>query len=375
MAQVPEPAPVHCYTNPSFCRQSEYIPDDRVNDLPPPPQQFQGSDDLPPPPPPLQLQCHAAGQSNPAFQAPPEATLDVCESRDRYCYLEDNRAPAHRRYSSLPAEEPRVTYNQSTSRYEYIQQDEAERSQLPRRGSTRYDFIPHQQVQQRSAPAANQDDRGGPQTRTCRGNAGRYALIPGDQDYQDDSSQWSNAKSAPRHINTPQGNYNVFRIFLEMKFFPRNSFDKNSFIPSYGVKAINALMSVKIRSCNLQQAVTQECPCKKTFHRHFLREICKNSRYRRKTIWLRRNCTKYYPRLENDPDPRRGHCRRRDNSLSIEPAHRKEERLLLADLQMVRYLLFFYFLSLFRFLLIFVIVFSFLIVHTIINKYCLHYKH
>lgn len=213
MAQVPEPAPVHCYTNPSFCRQSEYIPDDRVNDLPPPPQQFQGSDDLPPPPPPLQLQCHAAGQSNPAFQAPPEATLDVCESRERYCYLEDNRAPAHRRYSSLPAEEPRVTYNQSSSRYEYIPQDETERNQLPRRGSSRYDFIPHQQVQQRSAPAANQDDRGGPQTRTCRGNAGRYALIPGDQDYQD-GSQWSNAKSPPRHINTPQGDYHISVSFV-----------------------------------------------------------------------------------------------------------------------------------------------------------------
>ncbi|KYQ48678.1 hypothetical protein ALC60_12183 [Trachymyrmex zeteki] len=206
MAQPPESVPVHCYTNPSFCRQSEYIPDDHVNDLPPPPQQFQGSDDLPPPPPPLQLQCHVAGQSNPAFQAPPETTLDVRESRDRYCYLEGNRAPTHRRYASLPVEESRVTYNQS-SRYEYIEQDEAERSQLPRRNSSRYEFIPHQQVQQRSTPATNQDDRGGPQTRTCRSNAGRYAVIPGDQNYQENNSQWSNAKSPPRHINTPQGRY------------------------------------------------------------------------------------------------------------------------------------------------------------------------
>lgn len=219
MAQVTEATPVHCYTNPSFCRQSEYIPDDHVNDhvndLPPPPQQFQGSDDLPPPPPPLQLQCHAAGQSNPAFQAPSETTLELCASRDRYCYLEDNRAPTHRRYASLPVEEPRVTYNQS-SRYEYIEQDEAERScQLPRRGSSRYEFIPRQQVQQRSAPATNQDARGegrggGSQTRTYRSNAGRYALIPGEQDYQDDGPQWSNAKSAPRRINTPQGNYPSF---------------------------------------------------------------------------------------------------------------------------------------------------------------------
>lgn len=217
MSQTAEATPVHCYTNPSFCRQSEYIPDDHVNDLPPPPpQQFQGSDDLPPPPPPLQLQCHAAGQSNPAFQAPAESTLEICESRDRYCYLEDNRVPTHRRYASLPVEEPRVTYNQS-SRYEYIEQDETERSQLARRGSSRYDFIPHQQVQQRSAPATNQDaprgggggrggDAGGSQTRTyIRSNVGRYALIPGEQDYQDDGPQWSNAKSAPRRINTPQG--------------------------------------------------------------------------------------------------------------------------------------------------------------------------
>ncbi|XP_032672141.1 uncharacterized protein LOC116844562 [Odontomachus brunneus] len=208
MAQVPEPAPVHCYTNPSFCRQSEYIPDDHASNGLPPPPQFQGNDDLPPPPPPLQLQYYA-GQSNPAFQEPSEtAAVDARESRDRYCYLDDNRPLTHRRYASLPVEEPRVTYNQS-SRYEYIQQDD-ERSQLTRRGSSRYEFIPRQQqqVQQRSAPSTNQDDRGGSQTQTCRAaNAGRYALIPGEQDYQDEDAQWSGAKSAPRHINTPQGRY------------------------------------------------------------------------------------------------------------------------------------------------------------------------
>lgn len=221
MAQASEPAPVHCYTNPSFCRQSEYIPDDHVNDLPPPPPpQFQGGDDLPPPPPPQQLQLsHAAGQSNPAFQAPPETTLDD-GLRGRYCYPGNNVhvPPAHRRYASLPVEEPRVTYSQS-SRYEYTQ-EQNERDRLPREAaSSRYEFIPQQQVQQRSAPATNQDDRGGPQTRTCRGNAGRYAIIPGDQDYQDfqDDPQWSsNVKSAPRHINTPQGEF-FFISFLEMK--------------------------------------------------------------------------------------------------------------------------------------------------------------
>lgn len=200
-----EPAPVHCYTNPSFCRQSEYIPDEHhatsTSGLPPPPAQFQGNDDLPPPPPPLQLQTYYAGQSNPAFQEPAETTAAVDESRDhRYCYLDDNRPLTHRRYASLPAEEPRVTYKQS-SRYEYVQQDDG---QLTRRGSSRYEFIPQQQqqVQQRSAPSTNQDDRGG---QTCRAaNAGRYALIPGEQDYQDEGAQWVSVK---RHINTPQGNF------------------------------------------------------------------------------------------------------------------------------------------------------------------------
>lgn len=232
MAQAPATAPVHCYTNPSFCRQSEYIPDDRVNDLPPPPQ-FQGSDDLPPPPPPLQLQCHAAGQSNPAFQAPPETTLDIVvsrESRDRYCYLEDDRPPVHRRYASLPVEEPRVTYSQST-RYEYIQQDEERSAQLTRRGSSRYEYIPRQQqqqVQQRSAPSANQDDRVGSQAQTCHGNAGRYALIPGDQDYQDEGGQWSGAKSAPRHIDTPQGDFS-----LAVNIFLSRFVDSTKYVPLF----------------------------------------------------------------------------------------------------------------------------------------------
>ncbi|KAL0122476.1 hypothetical protein PUN28_007303 [Cardiocondyla obscurior] len=211
MAQPPQSVPMHCYTNPSFCRQSEYIPDD----LPPPPQQFQGSDELPPPPPPLQLQCHATGQNNPAFQTPPETTQDVRDSR--YCYLEGGKAPVHRRYASLPVEESRVTYNRP-SRYEYIEQNEAERNQLPRRNSARYEFIPHQQVQQRSAPAANQDDRGRPQTRTCRSNASRYAFIPDDQDYPEDSPQWTNAKSTPQHINTPQGRY--IRVPLQEEIPP-----------------------------------------------------------------------------------------------------------------------------------------------------------
>ncbi|XP_014610680.1 PREDICTED: uncharacterized protein LOC106790370 [Polistes canadensis] len=208
MAQTSEPCvPVHCYTNPSFCRQSEYIPDDREN-LPPPPQfQCNAIDELPPPPPPLQmhLQC---GQSNPAFQGNNETrldgqtidrqverqmeTLDNREHNRRYCYLEDNNIgpPTHKRYASLPIDDRgSINYGQST-RYEYIQDEQ--RGQLQRRPSIRYEFIPRQQVQrQRSALPVNQDDkrqRGRlQQTHTNRNNGERrYAIVPGELDYPDE---------------------------------------------------------------------------------------------------------------------------------------------------------------------------------------------
>ncbi|XP_078053686.1 uncharacterized protein LOC144479063 [Augochlora pura] len=201
MAQASDPAPVHCYTNPSFCRQSEYIPEDQT-DLPPPPQ-FQSVEELPPPPPPLQLQ----GQSNPAFQGPAEPSrIENCGIRERYCYLEEDRSHAtHRRYASVPVEEHHPVYNQ-TSRYEYI--PEGQRAPLQRRGSSRYDFIPHQQVQQRSATAANQDDARETQMQVCRNNAGRYAAVPGDQEFQDEDAAWAKHGSpVRRHINTPQGRY------------------------------------------------------------------------------------------------------------------------------------------------------------------------
>ncbi|CAK9827231.1 hypothetical protein ANTRET_LOCUS4946 [Anthophora retusa] len=201
MAQKMEPAPVHCYTNPSFCRQSEYIPEDQ-NDLPPPPQ-FQSNDDLPPPPPPLQLQCNG-GQSNPAFQGSRENRVENNGNRDRYCYLEENGNSTHRRYGSVPVEEHHAMYKQS-SRYDYI--EEEQRGQIQRRGSSRYELIPHQQVQQRSAPATNQDEV---QMQSCRNNGGRYAIVPGDQDYQDEEVVWNTGKHVSpvrRHINTPQGRY------------------------------------------------------------------------------------------------------------------------------------------------------------------------
>lgn len=198
-----EPAPVHCYTNPSFCRQSEYIPEVQTADLPPPPQ-FQTGDDLPPPPPPLQLQCNG-GQSNPAFQGPTDCRIENSESRNRYSYLEGNSNATHRRYGSVPIEEHRALYSQS-SRYEYIQDEQ--RGQLQRRASSRYDFIPHQQVQQRSTPATNQDDGRELQMQGCRNNGGRYAVVPGEQDYQDEETTWSAGRHVSpirKHINTPQG--------------------------------------------------------------------------------------------------------------------------------------------------------------------------
>ena len=206
MDQITELAPVHCYTNPSFCRQSEYIPEDHSDDLPPPPQ-FQSSDDLPPPPPPLQLQCNI-GQSNPAFQEPTEDRIENSDGKDnRYCYLENNSGAAHRRYGSVPVEGHRAIYSQR-SRYEYIQDEQ--RDQIQRRGSLRYEFIPHQQVQQRSAPVTNQDDGRELQMQSCRNNGGRYAVVPGDQDYQDEEIEWNSAKhvsSVRSHINTPQGKF------------------------------------------------------------------------------------------------------------------------------------------------------------------------
>ncbi|XP_066595107.1 uncharacterized protein spdo [Prorops nasuta] len=198
MAQT-GPTPVHCYTNPSFCRQSEYIPDDQTaSDLPPPPQ-FQGNDDLPPPPPPIQMQLHG-GQTNPAFQG-------QTEGNDRYCYLEEPKQPIHRRYASLPVEEQRALYNQ-TSRYEYIQDERT--TQLQRSNSSRYDYVPQQQVQLRSTPLANQDDAR-MQMQTSRNNNGRYGVIPGDEeDFHDDEITWNRSKRASpvrRQINTPQGRY------------------------------------------------------------------------------------------------------------------------------------------------------------------------
>ncbi|XP_043262822.1 uncharacterized protein LOC122403390 [Colletes gigas] len=242
MAETSEPAPVHCYTNPSFCRQSEYIPDDRTGDLPPPPQ-FQTNDELPPPPPPLQLQLQCnGGQSNLAFQGPIEGgVVENGEIRDRYCYLDENRGTAHRRYGSLPVDERPAIYNRS-SRYEYIQDEP--NNQIQRKGSSRYEFIPRQQVQQRSATAANQDDGREPQMQICRNNARRYAVIPGDQDYHDEETAWNAVKHVSpvrRHINTPQGRYS--RVPLQEED-PPDLPDRN--FHEFAISARNNLATQKL---------------------------------------------------------------------------------------------------------------------------------
>ncbi|OAD60993.1 hypothetical protein WN48_01060 [Eufriesea mexicana] len=45
---------------------------------------------------------------------------------------------------------------------------------------------------------------------SCRNNGGRYAVVPGDQDYRDEETAWNTVKHASttrRHITTPQGRY------------------------------------------------------------------------------------------------------------------------------------------------------------------------
>lgn len=110
------PAAVHCYTNPSFCRQSEFVSSSNDHGELPPPPQFQ-SDDLPLPPPPQQLQIFE--QNNPAFEVKSEHKPAV-SADNRYCYI-DNPRPliAHQRFTSLPVEEQQAQLSQSL-RYESL---------------------------------------------------------------------------------------------------------------------------------------------------------------------------------------------------------------------------------------------------------------
>lgn len=184
-----DPGRVHCYTNPSFCRQSEFIPDETNAELPPP-LQFQG-DDLPLPPPPPQQQF---GLSNPGFHS---IGVDANPS-GRYVYLDEPNCPVtvpvsvpaaahHRRYASLPVEEPQLNFTRE--KYDYIPDE----TQLQRHGSSRYAYVPNQQVIQppRSVPQTNQDDGRRVQTHNGR----RYAEIPGDQQQVQDRDNWTNGRT------------------------------------------------------------------------------------------------------------------------------------------------------------------------------------
>ncbi|XP_034938754.1 uncharacterized protein spdo [Chelonus insularis] len=208
-----QPAPVHCYTNPSFCRQSEYLPEDH-DELPPPPQ-FQSIEDLPPPPPPvtvpIPIQNHTEnynqGHANPAFQTKPEPDIEIdryAKTQDRYCYLDE--AP-HKE-----VQESRVVYERnSRNRYEYIDDDEppVQHNRLQRRASlSRFEIHSQRQNQQfvRQGSYHGQQLRGyedldgNQRVRRFRHDGNdRYALVPADEGNIDRDSSWlSGGRSSPR---------------------------------------------------------------------------------------------------------------------------------------------------------------------------------
>lgn len=208
-----QPTPVHCYTNPSFCRQSEHIPDDRHDQLPPPPQ-FQGVEELPLPPPPISIPIPIEspqryqpnhGHTNPAFQNRTE--LDSIEldryaktPQDRYCYLEDNRRdPA--------VEERRVVYDRNTrSRYEYIDDEEPPLNQrLQRRASlSRFEIASNRQSQHfaRQPSYHGQQLQGledGARVRRVRQDGNdRYGMVPADEAPIESSWTTPGGRSPPR---------------------------------------------------------------------------------------------------------------------------------------------------------------------------------
>ncbi|KAJ8684482.1 hypothetical protein QAD02_020274 [Eretmocerus hayati] len=265
LPQQHDPAQVHCYTNPSFCRQSEYIPDHDEHaadpDLPPPPQ-FQ-MDDLPPPPAVHQTPPPQYGQSNPAFRGSPEKDLSNKDPRqqhqrstsnlnrtatDRYCYIDDDPEAASpqpvptsalRRYGSLPLGRPEHrAYAYKAHRYEYIHDDlhlqQIQQQQLHHQlavSGPRYEYVEEQRVQQRSAPTPAQmqqphelmearEAQATPPARSAGGPCDSYrsadahytTLGPEAPETLREAAHWSdegNPWGSPRHqiINTPRGRY------------------------------------------------------------------------------------------------------------------------------------------------------------------------
>ncbi|XP_014208034.1 uncharacterized protein LOC106639099 [Copidosoma floridanum] len=238
----------HCYTNPSFCRQSEYLPEDPGNnsgssDLPPPPQ-FQ-LEELPPPP---EVQQSDFGQVNQAFHGSPESELSTGHhhrrtvsnlnhtTADRYCYIDESAdqpppppstssaTVSHKRYGSLPlggADRRPYAYNR-TNRYEYIQDDVQLQVQCqPQQpavmtaatASSRYEYIEKQQVQQRVCPAPpSQQTPVRSAARTYRSANTHYTSLAPDAEVndpshwnEDDARDWDVPQR--RQINTPNGRY------------------------------------------------------------------------------------------------------------------------------------------------------------------------
>lgn len=275
MAHSTPPIPIHCYTNPSFCQQSEYISNELNDDLPPPPlQQFQ-TDELPPPPPltpphpishttPIRIQNQQPqsinnyqsnyGHTNPAFQTLPEQNciqLDTqvryAKTPDRYCYLEDNNVK-NAPIIETKSRERQIIYDRHTgSRYEYIVDDEPiplqPQNQLQRRASsTQIEMVNHRQNTQfhrqpsyhgqrmqtaLSVPINRIENDANNTTKIRRlrqdGNdVIRYALVPADEAVTDgDSSSWINGNySSPRgnFLYTPSFTVFFFLLFLLFVF-------------------------------------------------------------------------------------------------------------------------------------------------------------
>ncbi|XP_063976303.1 uncharacterized protein LOC135162092 [Diachasmimorpha longicaudata] len=205
MAQATSPSAVHCYTNPSFCRQSEFV-QDHDDELPPPPG-FQ-VDDLPLPPPPSgppSLPIPIAHQNYPEryghtnevllSRADPDA-IEVNrygKTTERCCYLDET-------VGNIQGQEHRVIYDRNTkSRYEYIDDDEPPpqpQPRLQRRASlTRFEMLSQRQDQHftRQAsyhghyyrtPSSIDDNETGRRIRRTRQNGNevvRYGLVPADE--------------------------------------------------------------------------------------------------------------------------------------------------------------------------------------------------
>lgn len=222
------PVPTHCYTNPSFCLQSELSSHDAdlLRDSPepspsppppPPPPQYQSEEVLPPPPPVSHQQVMPRtpalyGETNPAFQIQPESAnrlYEAAEQGHRYCYVDETAPTNHRRYASVPVQEQRVVYN-NRSRYEYIQDEEG--PQLQRSASTRYE-VTDQRIVPKNRPVMHRV--------TPQNNSSRYAAVPPVQDFEEQGYWQNDGRNTPakKQINTPRGKtgFESKNVFVSLK--------------------------------------------------------------------------------------------------------------------------------------------------------------